>query len=73
MATPSADARARLGRAVDPAEHRRIRRLRQRGSIAEDRRDIDGLVATLTPDCVYEFVGLFEGERIFLDRTVLAP
>ncbi|HEY2916211.1 MAG TPA: ester cyclase [Candidatus Limnocylindrales bacterium] len=25
--------------------------------MAEDRRDIDGLVATLAPDCVYEVVG----------------
>jgi predicted ester cyclase len=27
-----------------------------RHSIAEDRRDIDGLVATLAPDCAYEIV-----------------
>ena len=26
-------------------------------AIAEDRRDIDALIATLTPDCVYEIVG----------------
>ena len=50
-------ARARLGWPADPATHRAIRRLWQRHSIAEDRRDIDGLVATLTPDCVYEIVG----------------
>jgi predicted ester cyclase len=37
--------------------HRRIRRLWQRHSIAEDRRDIEGLISTLTPDCVYEIVG----------------
>ena len=49
--------RARLGWPTDPAVHRRIRRLWQRHSIAEDRRDIDGLIATLTPDCVYEIVG----------------
>ncbi len=36
---------------------RRIRRLWQRHSIAEDRRDIDGLIATLAPECVYEIVG----------------
>jgi hypothetical protein len=48
--------RARLGRPVDPATHRAIRRLWQRHSIAEDRRDIDGLIATLMPDCVYEIV-----------------
>ena len=46
----------RLGRAFDPAELRRIKRLWVRHSIAEDRRDIDGLVATLAPDCVYEIV-----------------
>ena len=27
-----------------------------RHSIAEDARDIDGLIATLTPDCAYEIV-----------------
>jgi predicted ester cyclase len=37
--------------------HRTIRRLWQRHSIAEDRRDIDGLIATLAPECVYEIVG----------------
>ena len=46
----------RLGRAFDPAELRRIKRLWVRHSIAEDRRDIDGLVATLAPGCVYEIV-----------------
>jgi hypothetical protein len=46
----------RLGRAFDPAELRRIKRLWVRHSIAEDRRDIEGLIATLAPDCVYEIV-----------------
>jgi hypothetical protein len=46
----------RLGRQFDPAELRRIKRLWVRHSIAEDRRDIDGLVATLSSDCVYEIV-----------------
>jgi predicted ester cyclase len=55
MATASI--RERLGWPPDPATHRRIRRLWQRHSIAEDRRDIDGLVATLAPACVYEIVG----------------
>jgi predicted ester cyclase len=49
--------RQRLGWPAEPATHRRIRRLWQRHSIAEDRRDIDGLVATLTSDCVYEIAG----------------
>jgi predicted ester cyclase len=46
----------RLGRSFDPAELRRIKRLWVRHSIAEDRRDIDGLIATLSADCVYEIV-----------------
>jgi predicted ester cyclase len=49
--------RERLGWPADPATHRRIRRLWQRHSIAEDRRDIDGLISTLAPDCVYEIAG----------------
>jgi predicted ester cyclase len=47
---------ARLGRAFDPTELRRIKRLWVRHSIAEDRRDIDGLIATLSADCRYEIV-----------------
>ena len=47
---------ARLARGFDPVELRRIKRLWVRHSIAEDRRDIDGLIATLAPACVYEIV-----------------
>jgi predicted ester cyclase len=49
--------RQRLARKAEPEELRAIRRLWQQHSIAEDRRDVDGLVATLAPDCVYEIVG----------------
>jgi predicted ester cyclase len=49
--------RRALSRSADAAELRAIRRLWQQHSIAEDRRDIEGLVATLTPDCVYEILG----------------
>ena len=48
--------RRALGRDFDAGELRRIKRLWVRHSIAEDRRDIDGLVATLGPECVYELV-----------------
>lgn len=48
--------RARLGRPFEVPELRRIKRLWIRHSIAEDARDIDGLVATLAPDCAYEIV-----------------
>jgi len=48
--------RSRLARPFDPAELRRIKRMWARHSIAEDARDIDGLIATLSEDCVYEIV-----------------
>ena len=54
--TPRGSIRERLARPITPELHRRIRRLWQRHSIAEDRRDIDGLLATLASDCVYELV-----------------
>ena len=47
---------SRLARGFDPAELRRIKRLWVRHSIAEDRRDIDGLIATLAPTSVYELI-----------------
>ena len=37
-----------------PGEYEEIRELWKRHSIAEDARDIPGLMATLTDDCVYE-------------------
>ena len=48
--------RRRLARPFDPAELRRIKRLWVLHSINEDARDIDGLIATLADDCVYEIV-----------------
>jgi predicted ester cyclase len=48
--------RARLARSFDPLELRRIKRLWVRHSVAEDRRDIDGLIGTLSPTCRYEVV-----------------
>ena len=49
--------RQRLAMPFDAPTLRRIKRLWVRHSIAEDRRDIDGLIATLAPDCIYEIVG----------------
>ena len=68
----------RLALPFDAAEQRRIKRLWVRHSIAEDRRDIDGLVATLGPDCVYEIVGTglrwegHEGARAFYTELFAA-
>ena len=43
-----------LRRDLDPAEYDEIRTLWKRHSLAEDRRDLPGLISTLTDDCVYE-------------------
>jgi predicted ester cyclase len=57
MTNPAADsAHEQLGRVVTPELYQKVRRLWIRHSIAEDGRDLDGLIATLTDDCVYEIV-----------------
>jgi predicted ester cyclase len=43
-----------IRRDLDGAEYDAIRELWKRHSIAEDARDLPGLIATLTDDCVYE-------------------
>ena len=43
-------------REVTPELYREIRELYKKHSIAEDARDLDGLISTLTSDCVYELV-----------------
>lgn len=46
-----------LRRPVDLDEYVEIRELWKTHSIAEDNRDLPGLISTLTEDCVYEVVG----------------
>ena len=46
-----------LRREVTPESYGEIRELWKRHSIAEDNRDLPGLVSTLTEDCVYEIAG----------------
>jgi predicted ester cyclase len=78
MADPTESIQARLGRGFDPAELRRIKRLWVRHSIAEDRRDFDGLIATLAPRCVYEMIPTgqrwegHEGARAFYTELFAA-
>ena len=48
------DVRELLSRKVTPETYGEVRELWKAHSIAEDKRDIAGLIATLTPDCVYE-------------------
>jgi predicted ester cyclase len=55
------DVRELMKLEVDPAEVQEIYELWKQHSIAEDNRDIAGLLATLTDDCVYQIVG--ESER----------
>jgi predicted ester cyclase len=45
-----------LRRDVTPDLYDEIRELWKRHSIAEDNRDLPGLISTLTEDCVYELV-----------------
>jgi predicted ester cyclase len=45
-----------LRREVDPAEYDEIRELWKTHSIAEDNRDLAGLISTLTEDCVYQLI-----------------
>ena len=45
-----------LRRRLDPDEYRSIRQLWMAHSVAEDSRNIPGLMATLTEDCVYTVV-----------------
>jgi predicted ester cyclase len=56
MADPREDVRELIGREPEPEEHDAIRELWKRHSIAEDKRDLPGLLSTLTEDCVYELV-----------------
>jgi hypothetical protein len=57
MHMPSHDAVVELlRRDVDPAEYDEIRELWKTHSIAEDNRDLPGLISTLTEDCVYELL-----------------
>ena len=52
----SADAKEQLAREVNREVYHEVRELWKAHSIAEDRRDIPGLIATLTDDCVYELL-----------------
>lgn len=47
-----------LRRHLTPGSYEEIRSLWKEHSLAEDRRDIEGLLATLTEDCVYQIVGI---------------
>ncbi len=53
---PNADIKAQLRLPIDPAEYAAIRQRWIDHSMAEDARDIPGLMATLTDDCVYTVV-----------------
>jgi len=51
---PATTIQERLGWRITPGLYEAIRRLWIKHSIAEDGRDLEGLVATLAEDCVYE-------------------
>jgi predicted ester cyclase len=54
--TPGSDIRARLALPVTPELYNQIKRLWIKHSIAEDGRDLQGLIDTLSEDCVYEIM-----------------
>jgi predicted ester cyclase len=54
---PVMDVRELMKLEVDPAEVQAVYELWKQHSMAEDNRDIAGLLATLTDDCVYRIVG----------------
>ncbi len=54
--TASSTIRERLNWEVTPELYHQIRRLWIKHSIAEDRRDLEGLISTLSEDCVYEIM-----------------
>jgi predicted ester cyclase len=56
MAEPRDEVRELISRNAEPEEYEAIRALWKRHSIAEDNRDLPGLLATLTENCVYELV-----------------
>jgi hypothetical protein len=70
---PTSTIRERLDRPVTPELYDRIRRLWIKHSVAEDRRDVAGLLATLAEDCTYEVVPTGQrweghtGARAFLE------
>ncbi len=47
---------AQYRRAISVETYKAVRELWKAHSMAEDARNLDGLIATLTPDCVYEFL-----------------
>ena len=56
-AVASDRAREQLRRRIEPGRYEEIRERWKRHSIAEEHRDLPGLIATLTEDCVYEIPG----------------
>jgi hypothetical protein len=55
-----------LRRETTPGEYAAVRAVWKRHSLAEDARDLPGLLGTLTEDCVYELAGTnhrWEGPR----------
>lgn len=56
MADPTQDVRELIRLDPTPEDHEAIRELWKRHSIAEDDRDLPGLLSTLTDDCLYELV-----------------
>ncbi|MDX1623648.1 MAG: ester cyclase [Gemmatimonadota bacterium] len=76
MSRAETDVRELLQREPREGEYDAVRELWKRHSIAEDERDIPGLLSTLTGDCVYEVVPTghrwegHEGARRFYESLI---
>ncbi|KAA3643397.1 MAG: nuclear transport factor 2 family protein [Chloroflexi bacterium] len=84
MSEPALEAHSnilsQLRRRLDKDEFTKIRRLWRDHSVAEDARDIPGLIATLTEDCVYaipqseiEWRGHAGAERFYTELLTAFP
>ena len=67
------DIRDLIKREASSEEQNEIRELWKRHSIAEDERDLPGLISTLTPDCVYELLSAFPDIHFDLTDIVIGP
>ena len=56
MTLPQTTIQERLGWEITPELQNKIKRLWIKHSIAEDKRDLQGLIDTLAEDCVYEII-----------------
>ena len=73
MTTDSPGARAQLAQRVTKELYDEIKKLWIRHSKVEDARDLDGLIATLAEDCIYEIVPTGQRWEGHNGRAIFTP